>query len=146
MLGWRRLGALLSREELERVPLLYRWILKVLLRLPNLGFPTFVLKRFPEIQGLFWAIFVPALLILYFFIDFMLILVLSYAVSFPFNVLIGLLVPGLIFVVFLRVQLERTISWWRNLQGPNKEWDVSQVTKEFIEMLKKQQTKKGNAD
>ena len=146
MLVLQDVYALLSQEELDRVPILYRWTLKLLLRFPNLGFQTFILRRFPEVQGIFWAILVPALLILYFLVGFSLVLFLSYSVSFPFNVLIGLLIPAFVFVAFLRIQLERTVAWWRSLQSPTKEWDISRVTAEFIEILKKQQAKKNNAD
>jgi hypothetical protein len=60
---------------------------------------------------------------------------------FPLNVLTGLLMPGVIFVFFLRIQLERALVFWRSLSS-SKEWRVSEVTEELIEIFRKQQEKK----
>lgn len=128
----------LSREELDQVPQRYRWLIKLFLKLPNPGFPYFVLKKLPGIEGIFWAVVTPILLILYFLSNIWLIAFLSLHVIFPFNILLGLLIPTIIFVFFLRIELERTILWWKNLQGPGKEWDISKVVEEFVELTKKQ--------
>jgi len=139
-------SALISHEELDRIPRRYRWILMILLKLPNPGFPNFVLKRLPEIEGLFWAVVVPAFLIAYFFFCFWLVLFLSLFVIFPFNVVFGLFIPATIFVLFLRIQLERAIHWWRNVQSPTKEWDVVKAAEELVEIFRKQQAEASDAD
>jgi len=135
----------LSREELDQIPPRYRWLIKLFLKLPNPGFPYFVLKKLPGIEGIFWAVVTPILLTLYFLSSIWLIAFLSLHVIFPFNILLGLLIPAVIFVFFLRIELERTILWWKNLQSPGKEWDISKVVEELSEVFKKKQTK-ANAD
>jgi len=136
---------MLSREELNEIPLRYRWLVKLLLRLPNPSLPYFVLRRLPEMEGFFWAIVTPVFLVLYFFFSVWLVNVLSLRVVFPFNLLLGLLIPTVIFVLFLRVQLERAVHWWRNLKSPHGEWQTSKVAKELEELFKKQQEKAAKA-
>jgi hypothetical protein len=128
----------LSREELDRIPLRYRWLVKLFLKLPNPGFPYFVLKKLPEIDGIFWAIVTPILLTLYFLSNIWLIAFLSLHFSFPFNLLLGLFIPAVIFVFFLRIQLERTILWWKSLQNSHNEWDISKAVEELVELTRKQ--------
>lgn len=135
----------LSREELDQIPPRYRWLIKLFLKLPNPSFPYFVLKKLPGIEGIFWAVVTPILLTLYFLSSIWLIAFLSLHVIFPFNILLGLLIPAVIFVFFLRIELERTILWWKNLQSPSKEWDISKAVEELSEVFKKKQTK-ANAD
>jgi len=135
------LSALLSREEYERIPPRHRWLLKLVLKFPNPSFPYFLLRKFPEIEGVFWTVVVPVFMSLYFLFNAWLIATLSLFVSFPFNILLGLSIPAIIFLFFLRIQLERTIHWWRNLKSPVREWDISKATKELIELLREQQKK-----
>lgn len=125
---------MLSQEELERVPLRYRWLLKLFLKFPSPGFPDFLLRRLPSIQGIFWAIVAPIFVIIYFFFGIWLISYLSLYVLFPFNVFLGLFLPGVIFVIFLRIQIERTIAWWKNLRSPTKDWDISKVVDEYTRL------------
>lgn len=135
---------MLNREELEQIPLRYRWLLKLFLKLPNPSFPYLILKRLPEIEGIFWAFIVPIFVMLYFLFGVWLVSFLSLVVSFPFNVLLGLFIPTAIFILFLRIQLERTIQWWKNLRSGSREWQVSDVAEELIELLRKQQKREGN--
>jgi len=131
----------LSREELDRIPPRYRWLIKLFLKLPNPGFPYFVLKKLPEIEGIFWAIVTPFLLTLYFLSSIWLIAFLSLHFIFPFNLLLGLFIPAIIFVFFLRIQLERTILWWKSLQNSHNEWDISKAVEELAELTRKQKAK-----
>lgn len=138
---------MLSSEELEQIPRRYRLILKLILKLPLPAFPGFVLKRLPEIEGVFWAILVPIFLILYFFFGIWWFATASLLFSFPFNLMLGLIVPAVVFVFFLRLQLERTILWWKNLKGDHREWDVSKAVREYIALLREpKQRKDGQAN
>jgi len=132
----------LSREELEQIPQRYRWLLKLFLKLPNPSFPYFVLRRLPEIEGVFWAIIVPVFLILYFLFSVWFFGFASLHLTFPLNLLLGLLMPAIIFVFFVRIQLERTIHWWKNLSSTRQEWDISKIVEEFAELTRAQQRRR----
>jgi len=101
-----------------------------------------VLKRLPEIEGFFWVIGVPIILIVYFFFSVWLVAFLSVHFVFPVNVFLGLLIPSIVFVFFLRIQIERAIIWWRGIHGQTREWEVSKRVEELIEIFKRQQGKK----
>lgn len=131
-----------SREELEQIPPRYRWLIKLFLKFPNPSFPYFILKKLPEIEGVFWAVGVPIFLTIYFSSSVWLFAFLSFHVIFPFNILLGLFIPAIIFVFFLRIQLERTILWWKNLRSPSKEWDISKIVDEFAELTRKQRQRR----
>jgi hypothetical protein len=128
----------LSREELEQIPPRYRWVLRLLLKLPEPGFPDFVLRRLPGIEGIYWAMIVPIFLIIYFFVSIWLVSFLSFHVMFPFNILFGLSMPAIFLVIFIRVQLERAIALWRSAKGSEKEWNVSKVVGELVELTRRQ--------
>jgi hypothetical protein len=123
----------------EKILLLYRFLEKLMLRLPNPSFPFFVLRRFSSFEGIFCAVILP----LFVFFSGILVLWLfpmaSLAFGFPLNVVVTLLPTAMILVVFLRVQMERKISWWRSIFGPPVEWNASKSLDELTELFKKQQ-------
>jgi len=133
---------LLSRDELKSIPLQYRLLVKILLKLPNPSLPFFILKKFPEFEGILWAVVVPIFFMLYSFFNAWLFSFLSLSVGFPLNVILGFVVPVVIFVFFLRIQLERMILLWRNTHHPLREWDTSKRAEEWIQLLRKQQRRK----
>jgi hypothetical protein len=132
----------LTSEELDQVRRRYRWLLAVFQKLPNPSFPFFVLKRLPWIEGVFWAMIFPIFFLLYYFFSVWLIAFLSSHVIFPLSVLAWLFIPAAFFVIFLRIQLGRTIIWWRNLKNPTKEWNVSKALEELAELRRKQEAKR----
>ena len=127
---------MLTSEELDQIPRHYHLILKLILKLPTPSFPGFILKRLPEIEGIFWAILVPIFLILYFWFSIWWFATATLLFSFPFNLMLALIIPAVVFVFFLRIQLERTILWWKNLKGDYREWDVSQAVKEYVALMR----------
>jgi cellulose synthase/poly-beta-1,6-N-acetylglucosamine synthase-like glycosyltransferase len=133
---------LLSQEELERIPPLYRLLVKALLKLPNPSMSFFVLKHFPELEGILWALVTPILIVLYFFFNMWLFSFVTLYFGFPLNYIISAITPVVIFVFFLRIQLERTILWWRNVYGKPKKWQISKTVEEFVKVLEKQQKKR----
>jgi len=132
----------LNREELEQIPRRYRLLVRILLKLPNPSFPFLVLKRFPEFEGIFWALIVPLVFMIYIVSNLWFFPFLTYHVGFPLNIIIGFIAPAALFVVFLRIQIERTILWWRNIHEPTKEWNLSKTVEELIRLLEKQHAKK----
>lgn len=136
------LVTLLSGDELERVPLQYRLLVKILLKLPNPSLPFFILKKFPGFEGILWAVVAPIFLMLYSLFNAWLFSFLTLSVGFPLNVILGFVMPAVIFVFFLRIQLERMILLWRNIHNPLREWDTSKRAEEWIQLLRKQQRRK----
>jgi len=132
----------LTREELEQIPLRYRWLLKLFLRLPTPSIPFAVLKRLPEIEGVFWTIIVPILLTLYFFFNVWLITFTARFFGFPLNIIVSFLIPGVAYVFFIRIYVKRAILWWRNVHERPREWEVPKRVEELIELFKKQQRRK----
>jgi hypothetical protein len=133
---------LLTSEDLEQVPKRYRWLLKLFLRLPNPRFPYFLLRKLPEIEGFFWALIVPVFLLVYFLFSFWLFVTLSRLIVFPLDFLIGFSIPAIIFVLFLRIQLGRTLAWWKSLKHSSRKWQVSEVLDDLVELFEKQQKNK----
>jgi len=115
--------------------------MKMLLKLPNPSLPFFILRRIPEFEGILWAMIVPILLILYFWFSIWSFPYFTILFGYPLNVISAFLIPAMIFVLFLRVQLERGILLWRSISRPSKAWDPSKRAKELIDLLKKQQRK-----
>lgn len=136
---------MLSREELEQVPRRYRLFLKLFMRFPNLRFPYFVVRKLPWFEGIFWALLVPVFLVVYFFFTFWFYLALSLLVGFPFNVIIWLLIPSVLFIMFLRIQFERIILFWRSLRSQSNDWDIPKLTEEFSLLIEKQHKKRETA-
>jgi len=134
--------ALLSHDELKRIPVRYRLLIKMLLQLPNPRLPFFVLKHFPELEGILWAMIAPLFLVLYFLFSLWLFSFATIHFGFPLNYVFGFSISATIFVFFLRIQLERTIIWWKNIQKEPKEWQTAKRVKELVEILNKQQTRK----
>lgn len=132
----------LIHDELEQIPFRYRLLVNMLLKLPNPNLPFFILKRFPEFEGIFWAVVVPILLGLYTWFNVWLFPFLTQHFSFPLNIIFGFTIPAVIFVFFLRIQIERAILLQRNIHRPLKEWDISKTVEEWIQLLKKHQRRK----
>jgi len=130
---------MLTHEELERIPLRYRLFVKILLKIPIPNVPFWVLRHFPEFEGFFWALVVPISLAVFFWAELWFIPFLSFHFDFPWNVIIGSLIPAIPFVFFLRIQLERTILWWRNIHEKPREWQISKNVEELVELLNRQQ-------
>lgn len=135
-------GDLLSQDELEQIPSRYRLLVKLFLKLPNPSLPFFILKHFPEFEGIFWALVVPLSLSVFFWVYLWFIPFLSLHFSFPMNVIIGLLVPTIPFVLFLRIELDRIILWWRSIHHEPREWQIAMRVEEFVELLHRQQKRK----
>ena len=110
----------LKRIEEEDLPILYRLLIKI------------PLKSLRSSSGIFWALVCPILLLLNFFFDFFILVYFS----FPINVILALAVPAVVFILFVRIILERFINWWNNfvVSGYVKR-DVEEVLDEYITLI-----------
>lgn len=133
---------MLTQEELDKIPFRYRLLLRILLKLPNPSLPFSILKHFPELEGIFWAIIVPVLFASYIIVNLWLFPFLTSVFGFPLNIIIGFITPIALFVLFLRIQIERTLNWWASIHRPAKEWEPSKRVEELIQLLGKQKKKK----
>ena len=110
----------LKRIEEEDLPILYRLLIKI------------PLKSLGSSSGIFWALVCPILVFLNFFFDFFILVYFS----FPINIILALAVPAVVFILFVRVILERFINWWNNfvVSGYVKR-DLEKVLDEYITLI-----------
>ena len=117
-------------EEIGRknLPWFYRLILKV----PG--------KSFLESSGgIFWAVVVPMFMTGEFFLT-MLLLV---CFPFPANLILAATIPTLLFALFIRIQLERFITWWNSVFAKSRpEWNIGKTLDEYVALLEKKKRDK----
>ncbi len=115
-------------EEIRRknVPWFYRLVLKV----PG--------KKFLESSsGIFWAIVVPIFMTGEFFLTMLLLVYFP----FPLNVMFAATIPTFLFAVFIKIQLERFITWWNSVFGKPREWNIGKTLDEYVALLDKKKDK-----
>ena len=116
----------MSKKEPEQLGLIYRLIL----RLPKLSLESLP----PVLQGTFWVIILPLVLIGQCYLNFYLLL----AFRFPLNVLVVGGVVSIFLVAFYRVMLDRALNSLRMLFYPARlDKDAEQLVQEYIHLLKK---------
>lgn len=116
-------------EKLEdELPWFYRLVLK-------LPFPS---QSLPEnLQGIFWAIIVPIFITLEFFIAIFLLILFP----FPINIFFAGSIPAVIFLIFVKVQLQRLINMWNaEVKQRHFKWDLDKISKEYFSLLKKNES------
>jgi len=121
-----------TKSDEDKLPWIYRLILKL---------PKISVESFSDFQGIYWTIVIPLFLVGEFFLS----LFLLTAIPFPTNFVVASVIPITIFVVFVKVQLERFMNW-RNLtfRSEPMEWDVKEATEEYIKLLEKQEARRRN--
>ncbi len=108
------------------------WFYRLLLRIP-------MANMFEGASsGIFWAIIVPCFLVVEFFLSMFLLL---YFV-FPINIIIAGIVPATIFLIFVRISLERFINWWNASIDTGFKWNVERMAQEYIDALKSKKEEK----
>ena len=108
------------------------WFYRLLLRIP-------MANMFEGASsGIFWAIIVPCFLVVEFFLSMFLLL---YFV-FPINIIIAGIVPATIFLIFVRISLERFINWWNASIDTGFKWNVERMAQEYIDSLKPKKEEK----
>jgi hypothetical protein len=116
----------LEKVEVSRLPFLYRLLLK---------FPNVKIESLPSmLQGMYWAVILPILVGTETLVTFCLIAFIPP----PMNLIAALAIPAVIFIVFVKIMLERFIDWWNGLVGnQTNQWNVSQKVTEYKELLDK---------
>ena len=108
------------------------WFYRLLLRIP-------MANMFEGASsGIFWAIIVPCFLAVEFILS---IFLLVYFV-FPINIIIAGIVPATIFLIFVRISLERFINWWNASIDTSFKWNVERMAQEYIDSLKPKKEEK----
>jgi hypothetical protein len=102
------------------------WFYKLLLRIPMAN----VFEG--ASAGIFWAIIVPCFLSVEFFLSIFLLV----CFAFPINIIIAGIVPATIFIIFVRISLERFINWWNASIDTSFKWNVERMTQEYVDSLK----------
>jgi uncharacterized protein YacL len=106
------------------------WFYKLILKVPGTGF-------LENAGGVFWGILVPIFLVAEFFLSFYLVLFFP----FPINLILTLVIPACVFVIFVKISLERFINWWNAMFGESFEWNVEKTLDEYINLLKTKRKK-----
>lgn len=89
-------------------------------------------------QGIFWAILVPVFLTLEFFISLFLLILLP----FPANILLTGTIPTAIFVIFVKIQLQRVFNLLHaQAKQRHFEWNIEKISEEYVSLLEKQKSK-----
>ena len=59
-------------------------------------------------------------------------------VPFPLNIVLVATIPAILFALFIRIQLERFVTWWNSLLGKSQlEWNVGKAMDEYVALLEK---------
>jgi hypothetical protein len=117
-----------KKIDRDKLPLIYRLILKV----PGAEF----LENCSS--GIFWAIVMPVFLTIEFFLN-MFILVYFW---FPLNIVLALIIPTTIFLIFVRISLQRFINWWNSeVASQGFKWNLEEKIQEYLAMLKNKEEK-----
>jgi len=123
----------MEKQELKRLNIdSLPWFYKLLLKIPMAN----VFEG--ASSGSFWAIIVPCFLAVEFFLS---IFLLVYFV-FPINIIIAGMIPATIFLIFVRISLERFINWWNGSIDTGFKWNVERMAQEYIDSLKPKKEEK----
>lgn len=111
------------------------WFYRLILKLPKITLES----ASADLEGIYWAIMIPIFIVCEAFLSFFLLI----AFPFPVNLVVTSIIPTAIFVVFVRVQLERFLNWWNlNVRSKPMKWDVKKGTEEYMKLLQKQRSKR----
>jgi len=124
-----------KKERIEdQLPLIYRFILKL---------PNVILDYFPgSFQGIFWAIIVPIFISLEFLITMFLLILFP----FPINIFMAGSIPTVIFIIFVKIELQRFINVWNTMvQERGLEWNIDRIAKEYFSLIDKQESRENEA-
>ncbi|MGD0979776.1 MAG: hypothetical protein ABR962_11640 [Candidatus Bathyarchaeia archaeon] len=113
----------LQRIDREKLPLFYRFILKI---------PIPAISTFIDIpSGIFYAIILPIFVSLDIFLNIYFLI----GFSFPINIFLVCVVPVVILVIFVRLTADRFINWWNSgVVGGYVQRDVKEILKEYLAM------------
>jgi hypothetical protein len=111
----------LQKIDREKLPLFYRFILKI--RIPAIS------TSIDIPSGIFYTIILP----IFVFLDFLLNIYFLIFFSFPINIFLVCVVPVVILAIFVRVTANRFVNWWNSsVVGGYVQRDVKEVLKEYL--------------
>jgi|APFre7841882654_1041346.scaffolds.fasta_scaffold00002_25 hypothetical protein len=111
----------LQRIDREKLPLFYRFILKI-------PIPA-IISSIDIPSGIFYAIILPIFMLLDFFLNIYFLI----GFSFPINILLVCVVPVVFLAIFVRATADRFINWWNSgVVGGYVQRDVKEVMKEYL--------------
>jgi hypothetical protein len=117
----------LKEVDRNKLPLFYKLILKI----PGTDF-------LESSGGIFWSIIIPIFLSLEFFSSLLLLVYFP----FPINIILTAIIPTIVFVVFIKISLERFLNWWDLTFGESRfKWNVEKTLQEYLSLLKKKEEK-----
>jgi hypothetical protein len=126
------LWATVEKQELKRLNIdSLPWFYKLLLKIPMAN----VFEG--ASSGIFWAIIVPCFLSIEFFFS---IFLLTYF-NFPLNIIVAGIIPASIFIIFVRISLERFINWWNGTIDTGLKWNIEKLVQEYVDSLKVREEK-----
>jgi len=115
----------LSKIDASKLPIPYRLVLKI----------PFI-TRIESASGIYWGLIVPILL----FLNMMLSFYMLFAFPFPINIILVGISPLIVLVVFIRVSLERFITFWNyRVVRSHFTWDFDASMREYLTLLKKKE-------
>ena len=116
-----------QRIDRRRLPIFYKLILKLPL-----------VERLESASGIFWALIVPPFV----FLVIPMSLYLLWVFPFLINLVLTGIVPTSLFVLFVKLSLERFINFWNvSIAHPSLKWDVEETVKGYVSLLKEQRKK-----
>jgi len=117
-----------KKIDRDKLPLIYRLILKV----PGAEF----LENCSS--GIFWAIVMPVFLMIEFFLNMFILIYFR----FPLNIILASIIPTTIFLIFVRISLQRFINWWNSeVASQGFKWNLEEKIQEYLAMLKNKEEK-----
>lgn len=132
-------------EDLEsfysKMRLRHQILVKLLMKIPIPGMPFIISRKLPLLEGIFHGMILPVFVFLIGIFTYWLIPTATIMFGFPSNIVIILIVLTLPFALFARIELERSINWWKGAFGSSTQWDTSKTAQELVELFKKQQEK-----
>jgi len=126
----------------SEMPLRYRLLVKLLRKIPIPRMPFLITRKLPLVEGIFHGMMLPVFVFLVGIFMYWLIPAATHVFGFPMNIAILLIVLSLFVALFARIELERSIHWWKAMFGSPVQWDTSKTLEELVELFKKQQRNK----
>lgn len=117
-----------KRIDKESLPWYYRVILKI--PMPEFSFLQ------SSWGGFFWLIS----LLLFLTGEFFLNLLLLVFFPFPINVVLAAIIPSAVFIVFVRINLERFIAWWNSACAESGfKWNIDKSLQEYLASIEEKE-------
>lgn len=123
-----------DEEEIKKINMNeLPWFYKLILKIPGANFLGGITS------GIFWSIVVPIFLVFEFFISMFLLLLFP----FPTNIVLASVIPTAVFIMFVRISLERFINYWNSaVAKTGYEWNVEKTMREYLATLEKRKREK----